>query len=71
MLVPVVVLEAVNFSNFSLSKALLSNLLFTRCTGETREMVHSFECADHMIFDNLTTCPAKFKTGLRDRERHG
>lgn len=64
---PVIVLKAINFSNFSLSKCLLTNLLFTCCTGETGQMVGSLQCTDHIICDSLPTCPAKFQTGLKDR----
>lgn len=66
-LLPVIVLEAVHLSNFSLSKRHLSNLLFTCCTGETSEVVRSLQCSDHMICDGLPTRPAKLQTGLRHR----
>lgn len=63
---PVVILKAINFSNFSLSKCLLSNLLFACCTGKTRNMVCSLQCTDYLISNSLATSPAKFQTGLRE-----
>lgn len=68
--IPVIVLKAVNFSNFSLGKSLLSNLPLTCCAGETRKMVCSLECADYVICDSLSTCPAELQTGLRHGERY-
>lgn len=61
---PVIVLKAVNFSNFSLGKSLLSNLPLTCCAGKTRKMVRSLECTDYVICDSLPTCPAELQTGL-------
>lgn len=63
-ILPVVVWETINFSDFSLSKRLLSDLLFTRCTGETSEMVGSLKCSDYVVRDWLPTGPAKLQTGL-------
>lgn len=68
-LIPVIILEAINFSNFSLSKGLLSDLLLTRRTGETSRVVRSFQCTDHMICDSVPTRPAKLQAGLRDRHK--
>lgn len=67
---PVVILKAIHLSNLSLSKCLLSNLLFARCTGKTRNVVCSLQCTDHMICNGLTTSPTKFQAGLRETEMH-
>lgn len=61
---PVVILEAIHFPNLSLSESLLSNWLAARRTDKARWVVSSFQCTDNMVFDNFTTCPAKFQTGL-------
>lgn len=65
VILPVVVLEAVNFPDFSLSKSLLSNLLFACFAGETGRMVRSLECTDYLICDSLPTSPAKLQTSLK------
>lgn len=61
---PIIVLKAVNLSNVSLGKSLLSNLLLTCCAGETRKMVRSLKCTDYVICDSLPTCPAELQAGL-------
>lgn len=61
---PVVIVDAIDFSNLSLSKPLLSNLLVTRCTSEARRVVGALQCTDNKIFYCVTTRPAKLQTGL-------
>lgn len=63
-ILPVVILKAINFSDFSLSKCLLSNLLFACGTGKTSNMVCSLQCTDHIICNGITTSPTKFQAGL-------
>lgn len=63
--IPVVVQKAVNFSDFSLSKSLLTDLLMTCGACETGRVVWSLQCMDDVVYDGLPTCPAKLQTGLR------
>lgn len=66
---PVIVLETVYLTDVSLSKALVrSNFPFTSFTDKTRLVVRSVDCSEDLVFDDVTACPAEFKTGLRDVE---
>lgn len=61
---PVIILQTVNLPNFSLCKSLLSDWLSACCAHKTGRVIGSFQSSNHMIFNNITTCPARFETGL-------
>lgn len=61
---PVVVLQAVNFTNLPLSKSLCSNLLLACRAGKTGGMVCSLYCTDYVVGDDLPARPAQLQTGL-------
>lgn len=61
---PVIILQAVNLSNFTLCKSLLSDWPSTRRAHKTGRVIGSFQSSNHMIFNDITACPARFQTGL-------